>query len=434
MNSTISEPVAAIQIQRDVRYGEGSIGHGTDKPGVRALTMDVFLPSGAAPVGGWPALVLSHGGAYHRGAKDRDEFEQDGSKNTPVHEYCERYAARGYVCFSVGYRLTQELPAPLVRTIKRDRTELHRDRTDWVRKVLGLPPGTPEELLCGMEAVWTDVADAFRFVHAQAARWSIDTDRMAIGGFSAGAFASAYAVFALGVPAAAIVCLSGGMSPEDADYYLHGGRGLPPILMFYGEHDLPTIHLRGAALASGAARCGIGMRQYLVPGKPHFYDRESAVVLKQSTLRGGEGCATVEAAMTQFLEESLVPPQVDVNQLEDFAQAWTRHDIDALMSFMDDDSMLFHAWTGPDAGGSRYIGREAVRAAFMKAWADFPDAQWTRARHFVSGARGVSEWTFIGTRASDGQRVEVDGCDIFTFRGNKIRVKDSWRKLRTLPN
>jgi len=43
----------------------------------------------------------------------------------------------------------------------------------------------------------------------------------------------------------------------------------------------------------------------------------------------------------------------------------------------------------------------------------------------------VSEWTFVGTRASDGLRVEVDGCDLFTFRGDRIRVKDSWRKSRT---
>jgi hypothetical protein len=42
----------------------------------------------------------------------------------------------------------------------------------------------------------------------------------------------------------------------------------------------------------------------------------------------------------------------------------------------------------------------------------------------------VSEWTFVGTRASDGARVEVDGCDLFTFAGTKIRVKDSMRKQR----
>ena len=133
--------------------------------------------------------------------------------------------------------------------------------------------------------------------------------------------------------------------------------------------------------------------------------------------------------MEQFLSEVLVPPSVTTDQLEAFAQAWCRHDIEALMSHMAEDC-VFHSSTGPDASGTRWLGREAVRAGFMKAWADFPDAQWTRARHVVAGRRGVSEWTFVGTRASDGQRVEVDGCDLFTFQGDKIRVKDSWRKVR----
>lgn len=430
MNDMTNASLAAIRIERDVPYGEGAIGHGTDQPGVRPLRMDVYLPPGDAPVAGRPALVLSHGGAYHRGAKDRDEFEQDGSHNTPVHEYCERFAARGYVCFSIGYRLTQERPAPLALPIKRNRHEVQRGRIDWVRNLLGLPPASAEELLYGVEAAWTDVAQAFRFIEAHATRWNIDTDRIAMGGFSAGGFASAYAIFALSVSAAALVCLSAGMEPEDAEYYVHGGRGLPPILIFTGEHDLPSIPSRATALASSAARAGLGMRHYLVPGKPHFYDRSSPIVLQDSTLPGGGACATLEAAMEQFLTEALVQPTVDVNLLEAFAQAWSRHDIEALMACMSDDC-VFHTSAGPDACGTRYIGREAVRNGFMKAWADFPDAQWTRARHVVTGRRGVSEWTFVGTRASDGQRIEVDGCDLFTFHGDKIRVKDSWRKQRS---
>jgi len=131
-----------------------------------------------------------------------------------------------------------------------------------------------------------------------------------------------------------------------------------------------------------------------------------------------------------FLDAALAPPTVSVAQVEAFAQAWNRHDIDALMSFMA-EGCVFHTWAGPDAAGTRHIGHDAVRAAYQRAWADFPDAQWTRARHMVSGSRGISEWTFVGTRASDGQRVEVDGCDLFTFLGDKIRVKDSWRKSRS---
>jgi len=422
--------LASVTVERDLRYGEGTIGHGTDRPGTRALVMDLYRPAGEAPAAGRPALVLAHGGAYHRGAKDRDEFEQDGSRNTPVHEYCERFAARGHVCFSVGYRLTQELPAPQPRPIRTDRQTVERARIDWVRERLGLPPAAHDELLRGVEAVYADVAAAFRHVHANAAHWGIDPDRIAIGGFSAGALASCYAVFALGVPAAAIVSLSGGMDAADAAHYVHGARGLPPLLLFTAEHDLPGVAPRHDALDAAATRAGLDLRHYLVPDRPHFYDRESPIVLRRSTLPGAEACATVEEAMVRFLDEALRPPTVTVDMLEAFAQAWTRHDLDALMSFMAEDC-VFHTWTGPDAAGTRHLGRAAVRAAYAQAWADFPDARWTRARHFVAGRRGVSEWTFVGTRASDGVRVEVDGCDLFTFQGDRIRVKDSWRKLRT---
>jgi hypothetical protein len=42
----------------------------------------------------------------------------------------------------------------------------------------------------------------------------------------------------------------------------------------------------------------------------------------------------------------------------------------------------------------------------------------------------VSEWTFTGSRV-DGSRVEVTGCDLFTFKNGKIAVKNSYRKNRT---
>ena len=120
--------------------------------------------------------------------------------------------------------------------------------------------------------------------------------------------------------------------------------------------------------------------------------------------------------------------QVTVEVLQDFADAWNRHDVDALMSFMTDDC-AFEASSGPDACGTRYVGREAVRAGFAEVWATFPDAHWGSTRHFVVGERGVSEWTFTGTRA-DGMRVEVHGCDLFTFRDAKIALKNSYRKNR----
>lgn len=121
-------------------------------------------------------------------------------------------------------------------------------------------------------------------------------------------------------------------------------------------------------------------------------------------------------------------PEATTDMLQAFADAWNRHDIDALMSFMTEDC-VFEASAGPEACGSRSMGTKAVRAAFAEVWATFPDAHWGDARHLVHGDRGVSEWTFTGTRP-DGTRVEVQGCDLFTFEGGKIALKNSFRKNR----
>ena len=121
---------------------------------------------------------------------------------------------------------------------------------------------------------------------------------------------------------------------------------------------------------------------------------------------------------------------VDVQTLHDFADAWNRHDIDGLMSFMADDC-AFHAVAGPDTLGRSFIGREQVREGFELAWTTFPDAAWLDGDHFVAGDRGVSESTFRGSKA-DGSRVEARMVDVFTFKGGKIAVKNAYRKDRPL--
>lgn len=119
---------------------------------------------------------------------------------------------------------------------------------------------------------------------------------------------------------------------------------------------------------------------------------------------------------------------VTAETLAAFSDAWNRHDIDALMSFMSDDCLFLTA-AGNESCGTRHVGRDAVRKAFAAAWATVPDAQWTRGQHFVQGDFGVSEWTFTGT-APDGGRIEVDGVDLFRFSGGKIQSKNVFRKTR----
>lgn len=112
-----------------------------------------------------------------------------------------------------------------------------------------------------------------------------------------------------------------------------------------------------------------------------------------------------------------------------FDDGWNRHDVDVLMSFMADDC-VFESTAGAEACGTRHAGRERVRAAFARVFTIFPDARFGDARHFVAGDRGVSEWIFTGTTA-DGKKLEVNGCDIFTFHDGKIAVKSSYFKTRT---
>ena len=59
---------------------------------------------------------------------------------------------------------------------------------------------------------------------------------------------------------------------------------------------------------------------------------------------------------------------VTTDTLAAFSDAWNRHDIDALMSFMTPDC-IFQTAAGPEACGTRHIGTEAVRKAFAAAWA-----------------------------------------------------------------
>ena len=121
---------------------------------------------------------------------------------------------------------------------------------------------------------------------------------------------------------------------------------------------------------------------------------------------------------------------VTIEQLEAFFdRGWNGHDVDVLMTFMSDD-FVFEAAAGRDACGTRHAGRARVREAFARVFASFPDVRFDDARHFVSGDRGLSEWIFRGTSA-DGKKVEVNGCDVFTFRDGKIAVKSSYLKNRT---
>ncbi len=114
--------------------------------------------------------------------------------------------------------------------------------------------------------------------------------------------------------------------------------------------------------------------------------------------------------------------------LQFFVDAFNAHDIKVIMSCMTEDC-VFEASAGLDFNGEKFTGQEQVKKAFENVFATFPDAHWANAKHFAVGKRGFSEWIFTGTKP-DGTKVEVTGCDLFTFKNGKIAVKNSYRKNR----
>lgn len=115
--------------------------------------------------------------------------------------------------------------------------------------------------------------------------------------------------------------------------------------------------------------------------------------------------------------------------LRAIAAAFDAHDLDAIMVHFAADA-VFEAPRGPDPWGRRVVGAEAVREAFAARFAGIPDVRYQQDDHFVDGDRGASEWTLSGT-STEGQRIEIRGCDLWTFRDGKVVKKDSYWKIRT---
>ena len=118
-----------------------------------------------------------------------------------------------------------------------------------------------------------------------------------------------------------------------------------------------------------------------------------------------------------------------IEVLQSICAAFDRHDLDGIMAHFADGA-VFESPRGPDRWGTRFVGRDSVREAFAQRFSGIPDVRYGDDAHFVDGDRGASEWTLSGT-TTDGQRIEVRGCDLWTLRDGRIVKKDSYWKIRT---
>jgi steroid delta-isomerase-like uncharacterized protein len=120
-------------------------------------------------------------------------------------------------------------------------------------------------------------------------------------------------------------------------------------------------------------------------------------------------------------------PEVTVPLMKAFLDAFNAHDVDAIMSFFAEDCVL-EMPRGPAPGGRRLVGKQQVREGIQSRFDGIPDIRYDDDRHWLSGDRGVSEWTIRGTQRS-GEAIEVRGCDLLEFTDGKISRKDSFWKI-----
>jgi acetyl esterase/lipase len=237
-----------VELIRDVEFGKG---------GERALKLHILRPKQKAnqPM---PALVYIFGGGWQRG--DRDQGIRSLS----------RFAARGYFCVSIDYRLSQE----------------------------AIFPAQIEDCKC-----------AIRFLRARAKEYNVDPQRIGVWGGSAGGHLAALmgtsggvkelegrggwpefsstvqAVCATAAPTdfvtwgddvqPPVVKMLGGPVKDNreraaqASPVTHVRKGMPPFLLMHGDKDDKVPLRQSEILAAALRKAGADVTLHVVKGHGH---------------------------------------------------------------------------------------------------------------------------------------------------------------------
>jgi len=114
--------------------------------------------------------------------------------------------------------------------------------------------------------------------------------------------------------------------------------------------------------------------------------------------------------------------------IEAFTEAWAERDLVGLMDLMSPECE-FRSSTGPEPGAT-FRGREEVRRGFDIYLGPIgaPAAQTESTGELVGEEFAVTRW-IARTPKPDGSTLEVRACDVFTFDGDRIKTKDTYRKV-----
>jgi steroid delta-isomerase-like uncharacterized protein len=129
---------------------------------------------------------------------------------------------------------------------------------------------------------------------------------------------------------------------------------------------------------------------------------------------------------------ALVPPRPD-RLLEEWATAWSRHDVEKLLALCTDDCVYEEV-----AIGAVYRGKAEVRSFAKAVFTAFDDVKIQLRSGFTAGHWAGAEWRMTGTHVRDlpgipatGKSFAVRGSTICELKAGKIRRNADYWDLAT---
>jgi ketosteroid isomerase-like protein len=119
-----------------------------------------------------------------------------------------------------------------------------------------------------------------------------------------------------------------------------------------------------------------------------------------------------------------MPPGTAKAVVEQFNDAFNRHDVNAIIALMTDDCVFENTRPAPD--GTRIVGQAAVRTFWTEFFQRSPQARFETEELFEAGDRCVVRWMYRWVR--DGVSGHVRGVDLFRVRDGKVAEKLSYVK------
>ncbi|MFY7670678.1 carboxylesterase family protein [Tenacibaculum sp. MEBiC06402] len=157
-----TEATYEVEITKDIVYAEG-LSHesiNSQNSVVKQLTLDAYVPKNSSD--NRPAIMLIHGGGFKSGSKESGSM-------TYLANY---FAARGWVAFSINYRLQNDLG-----TVPQE----------WVNYIENANNVADKDQAYALYPASRDAKAALRWVFANLGTYKINSNYVSVGGGSAGA-------------------------------------------------------------------------------------------------------------------------------------------------------------------------------------------------------------------------------------------------------